>query len=836
MGICKPGPSQSLPQEATATYVSVADCEQLEYDVSHKPNATAHDHYLQGICDYYNDNLTRAFTRLNQLWSQGASLSKNLQLKVATALGKTAIALDRSPEEIRSYFQNALNVDQNDADALCYYSLYSVKSYLPSSEFDLNVKQAWTQDKPLASTNICIAAYARLSPTFPSAQQVADASCRLLLQDRYTAAVGWDCLQENALHWDPNEENESTTRLLWEEEAYYSQVLSKNPTDLEAWHALKRIYDATGKMDQLLVVLNTITTLSKDPSDRVNAMIEEAQYAFEFKMYNRAEFIWQQLKPLNDNEYIYGMAMLQLVRDQKSEEAIKLFKVLCTFEPNNVKFRQGLRVAMIANMADLLGSHDYVRLKGAETINVFRNLKDKSLECLKEFPNDRYGLYVLREANWRVAEYDGDAKEMLSPTIFTGLSETAEDELGDLDQVSIGLAYTHLGKILVSADGRKVAFAKAQDYFDKVHNRHATILANGTSLQRYNQIENWLSVGWMYFAQGNDTKAAEVFEAATHDTWQGLVVLPKQRIEAYRGLANAQDSLGRVQNNSGNYAGAISFFNSAILNYEKGEKLEAKAISQPKHTKPSVNPSVVWGNQAVSEQEMMAHLVAAKTQYLFFLDPALRDESLFNKGVCQSWLGFAVKKQKQGDYIAEYNKSVAIFTELLHKYPQQPEFTRFLASNLLSMENLTEGRQKMYDALKWGTAEPVTARATIIAAIERAFDRVLTSGHEIQEMNDVLSYTTEYLQLAIENAKANPVNLQSAIKAAERLSKSPEVYCSGSHVHADAFMRIKTDIETSNQLSPRARDWLLKALKPCLDSVLGEQPRAAVTTASLQAE
>lgn len=566
-------PSQymCLPPEATAVVAPQESCtaevQQTRFDELDAETQLFESRYEDVKIQYYNNRFyALSLQRFKSIWQDPrfGLQPPNFQAKVLQAIGVTERRMN-SHDAAFDFFGRALQVTPKDPMMMCDYAEAGLKRSGSSETFDRYVQEASKMPSTSARTYICLAEYARASTTLTQAQALANNACRVLSQlGRDNPAAR--CVIANIRKWGESAEWHLADK--WTESDVYETELQNwikaKPQDAVPLRRLGEYYFKGGHYGLAMESLAQAIELGVQIMvERAPMLVQLARAQYATGNFATARQTWDQLQaePQYQAELHYGRGMLAL-QDQDFEQAMRELKVAISLDSETLEYHAAHQLASQAQIVAFLAPHDYSRIKGLDSLDIFEQGLAMSQAHLQQYPADHLIMHSLIWCNWRVQEARGRPDLMLVPEV-AALQKVAEvpDEQAPyfrgLYRVYVALSYSHAGKLLKNQTGKQEQvtryFGDAERILKAELNRRDDIWASdeGDKILQMNLNEAVLSLGWVYFDQERYADAEQAFKTLIvgkyidGSVWPKAKVLVKELMEAYRGVGNVYDVQAR---------------------------------------------------------------------------------------------------------------------------------------------------------------------------------------------------------------------------------------------------------------------------------------------------
>ena len=823
-----------VPELQLSTLLAGGECARAQ-----KIASTDEDHYQVGKCFYVTGDYTQSETVMRQLLAR-PTLWADVRMKVLYALAKLASHSNRWEEAIQFYHQ-VLEKDPESLESLCHIALLEMQQGAPAVMTDPVIQYVLNTHEASHLALKCVVAYARESPTLYQADVIADLSCQQMLRYPATRDYAWTCRGDNLRKWyrdDPGRVQAELAGLDIEHEAALLGYVKQNAQDKQLLTTLGNFWTKIGHPERAADVFEIISQLEADPDARANALEKAASSYFLAGNPELANAMWVKLKaiPGHEGQYIRGQALVAIAQ-LRFEDAMKILED-AKMVPSPLH-----RLASGARIAAFLSTKDYSRV-GKKSAKVFEQAQDWCTTHLQHYPDDDTVMHSYEYVNWRVQESAGKFQDIVSDRTdrLINIGRQWNTRLAAVYLTYAALAYLHRGKGYQTRADRamqaKADFDKAEAILMEVMAHKDEMLASGDVLNIYNLTEAWLSLGWSKHNRGDVEAADRIFSAVVDAQewpadknrsvdlydWPKQKILPKQMVEAYRGVATSRDRVARSHFFKKAYETAAAISGQAVKSLEDGLALEQQYIGgAPVQFSHVLNLGIVDGDPDVLREEQHAIVAQGYVTYIHYFDRALHTESIFNLSIAQYWNAKILREWGKMDLAAvKYEAAEKGFLAVLQQAPDHAETHRFLeyiyAIHKGDMD-AAEGHFKK--AMEYDTAQPIDALLKMV----EGYDSQINSDVDLslERMATRNTYKIKRLHYAIQlaDADSNPRHLERALGYAKDLLGS--VICDGSGSYRDPLVKlvneamlIPADV-ASHQRSRLTQNHaqLLGVLRPC---------------------
>ncbi len=789
-----------VPELAIGGLVRGGDCEKAHKMASVRGDRFVDDDlYAVGKCFYYQTAYDKSRQIMQQLVANPA-VSPGVRTKALYALGKIAARSGQTTQAMRRY-EDAFRQGPSDMDALCQYARLAVADDIRPQYWD-SVIAYIRQSEPLGPlTLMCVADYARHSVTLPEATSIADISCRALLQIDGYEGRAWSCLRDNADHIG----YEMRHVLDDEQERYWLSRLHDSPRDMKALMALAEFYYGRGRYTDAVNGFSAAAEMDADDSHQADILDRLARSYYLAGADDLAQAAWRRLKriPGQEGRLVFSRAMVAMAHQLYGD-------AMTTLAEGGMSPGRFHDLASSARTAAFLSMPDYSRV-GKESAKAFVQALDWSDAHLKIYPDDEIVPFSREYANWRAKEAEGRPLEMVTANTdrVVALGRRWSDSLAGVYLTYAALSYIHRGK---GKAGAPALAAEATADFDtgealltEVFLRKETVITGSDILDTYNLMEAWLSLGWSKFYRGDFASAAKVFAVVLpeeavrldrsafddlcgdfRDKFPRGKILPKQAVEAARGLGTSLDRLARRYYADKAYARAVELADQGARIIENGLRLERASLdTAPTRFVFDFSREVIDGDPDLIAREKFRFVRASYLTYLRMFSPAVRTETMFNLAVARYWHAKILREwgmtvlEKRSEAVAMVDVARARFHEVLSSAPDHPESYRFLEYIALIKGEFQKGLALYRRTMELGTDHPIDAALKLLEAANQLINRSRGVGEplepdELAQVHDVMILRVE---LAVTRADLllTPESLEVAIRAAGEVSDSESI-------------------------------------------------------------
>lgn len=853
MDIClKPDPQKEMTLiPGPEDYLRVKDCERARSIVqTHPDRYTDTDFYDVAKCFYHQSDYDKAKPLFQYLVATPAT-SALVRGKALYALSKIASLDGQSSLAIQIYEDQAAR-NPADLDSLCQFARLSLVDSPSRPETDSMILHVFHSNPPDPWTYICVADYARASTTLRNAADIADASCRAILDhgdlDKNKA---FSCLRDNAKRFKDRVNEcripDINGAIFQEQERYWLARLAVNPKELSALRGLADYYYSQEKFIQAADLLEVIDAVGTEPARQAEVVDRLGRAYFRAGQDKMALATWSHLQQFPDQEKVilFNQAMVALV-NRRYDEALKFLEGADLTTSPYYRLASGVRIT------DHLDTPDYSRVVKA-SIKPFEQALAWCDTHLLLYPEDASMSYEHTYANWRVKEAQGKLLECV--TSFTDqVIESGrqwENSLSGVYLTYAALSYIHRAKGQKPKEAA-ADFETGEALLDEVFQRMDTLVASSDPLDTHNLMEAWLSLGWSKYYRDEFGLAAKVFGSVVGDSaiydrvaasektefdgncdtfvakFPRAKILPKQLVEAYRGLGASLSRLARKEYNASSYQAGADLAHRAVLALGKGFKIEADATKTPSALSPySVPRRVIDGDQGVMEQSEVEAVRAGYMSYLHTFSPDVHTESRFNYAITQYWHAKILDKSNHDEALKVYKAAEREFKTVLAAAPEHAESYRFLEYIALVKRDYADGVKNYRKAFEFGTAEPADAARKMVDGATLLINRVEEKGAvlEASDSNNALVAMIHRVEFGVTLADHSAMEgvVSEAVGYAQELAKN-EAICDSKGQYRDELSAMVTGLDvflsgvSTSELRKRARihQKVLSVLKDCL--------------------
>lgn len=712
--------TQTLVPELHLSYlVAGLDCPRALKMISARPaEFTDEDRYQVGKCFYNTGDFTRSEMVMRGLLSR-ADLWKDVRVKAMYAMAKLS-ANSHRPEEARRYYERVLADDPTSMESLCYIALLDVEDRVPLTAIDPVMRYILHTQSASPHALQCTAIYARTVSISPDAQDMADLSCMQMFGHPKSREYAWSCWAENIRKWfqeDPLRVQAELNGLNAAHEAVLLHDIRNNPRDIGTLTVFGNFLTKNSQPWRAADVFEVVANRTADPTDRAKALQKAASNYFLAGAPELAFDVWRRLGaiPGYDNQYIVGQALVAIAQ-MRFMDAMDILEQ-ARMVPSHLH-----RLASGARIAAFLSSKDYARVGRASAQAILQALTWCD-DHLKLYPDDDTIWHSAEYVNWRVREslhqYDSIVSERTDRLINIG--RQWNNRLAAVYLTYGALAYMHRGKGFLRRAGMKIQaeadFKKADDLLMEVLAQKDGMLKSGDVLNIYNLMEAWLSLGWSRYNRGDYDGADAIFSAVVNARdWPRQHILPKQMVEAYRGVTTSRDRMARRHFHNRALETAEKFSAEAVKSLEDGLALEGRFLGVPAPFRHPLNFGIVDGDPEVLREEQRAIVASGYVTYIHYFDRAVHAESMFNLAVARYWHAKILREWGKMDRAAsEYDRAEKELLEVLQDAPDHAESYRFLEYIAVIHKGDMDKAESYYnEAVRCETEEPMDALVKMV--------------------------------------------------------------------------------------------------------------------------
>lgn len=658
-------------------------CERAQRLVeAHPLDYTDEDRYQVGKCFYRTANFSQSQVVMEGL-AHRATLWSDVRAKVDYALGKLAEREGDIAAALGHYERRIAHTDPDAIDALCALAKLGAQETGQTRPFDSTIEYIVGTGHSSEIAWKCVASYALQSPTLSRAAELADWSCRALLQFPNWREDPWTCLSnqvQRRFAEDPDRVMMELRTLQGEKDRYIESQFQAKAAGL-------------------------LMRLEKSPGDP-DALHDLARAYYEHRDFAQAAEVWEilasQVEGGAHSEIMRHMAMAWLRAGDKPR-ARQILKETHQWVPSDFHRLEG--VAQVAAQAAV---QDYSRVGGA-TAQKFEPLFTACESHLQIYPEGVAFLYFRERANWRIQE-----ARQRPELIVTEHTETLrriggqwKSRLSALVLTEAALSYLHRGKLSLSSDhlARHAVtdFDTAEEILLDVLSHREEFLRRNDQVNIYNTMEAWLSYGWSKYNRGEFENADGVFTVIM----AAPQIQPKQLVEAYRGAGASRDRLARKAFGRGALETAQRLAAEAVALHEKGVELAEPYIGKnPQPLLYEAVDAVFEGRRDAVLAEEEALIGQSLVTYVGYFDPAVFNEQRFNLAVARYWQAKILRgSQKQDEALRVYAQAQKEFERVVRAAPDHPESYRFLEYIAIAQGDLDRAVGYYKEARRLGTGQ-----------------------------------------------------------------------------------------------------------------------------------
>ncbi len=832
------------PNSQLRDVLAVKECDSAHRLVDAHPNAFSYDDLYDVAKCYYHQKLFSITQPLIQKLIAAPSAPAVIHAKSLYALAKIAYTTGQSwlaLDEYEKKFQHNLS----DVDSLCQFARLSLTDSRRQPESDVMIQYIFQSAPRDPWTYICLAEYARESALLPNAAAIAETSCRAVIASPGFEDKGFECLRSNITPFSPlmlsavnptDEMKEMAMQYMAsaidrEQQEYWWNRYFANPNDVSVLQALVDYYDTSSRRveykdqhpmvaDALEMILAQDLPLSK----RITALNQLGAVYFLAGQRDVAQTAWDRLAKVDDTTVVFAInqTVVALVGHRYDEAIDSLTQA-------NVVPGMYHRLASNLKIADFLATKDYSRV-GKESAKAFAQALEWCDAHLKLYPNDEVIWFFHEYANWRVQENQSDPQKIVTEWTdkLIKAGQQWKNPLAIAYLTYGALAYMHRGKVEMGietlAPQAAADFDKAESILLEIFNHKDKVLASDDPLGASSLMEAWLSYGWSKYNRGDHEAAEKIFSAVVNAKewpedktqsesfydWPKLKILPKQLIEAYRGLGTSRDQGARAQFKKANKKDengkfvlspedrakalqtAAEHSTQAVQFLDEALKIERPFIEgEPIQFSHNVDPEIIDGDRRtlVSEEESCAG--ASYLTYIQYFDHAVHSEAAFNHAVALYWNAKILNGGGKVDAAQGlYAKAEQEFKEVLKAAPDHPETYRWLEYIALVKGDVDEA-VKMYDeAHRLGTDQLADA----IEKLRDGYDAQLKSDSLAMDkiaLRNFYKIKRAHYTIALADVDPNPKHLEDAIAYAKDLADS--IICDPTSSYQKELQTLVTD-------------------------------------------
>lgn len=840
MTMCPKITQTLVPELQLSTLLAEGSCARAQRTVESQPSAyTSEDQYQVGKCFYVTGEYAKSETVMRQLLAQ-PTLWADVRTKVHYALAKLSEHSNRL-DEARQFYEQVLVAEPDSLESLCYNALLDLKQGGPPHEAHSVIHYILNSNSASHLALKCVASYARTNTTWPDAQTIAELSCQQMFAHPKTAEAGWTCLADNIRKWyqdDPGRVHAELAVLNQQHERALRDALHHNPQDVSSLTALADYLTKAGQPAQAADIFEVISTLETHPDAQANALEKAASSYLLAGAVELADATWARLKviPGHEDQYLRGRALVAIAQ-LRFEGAMKILED-AKMVPSPLH-----RLASSARIAVSLSTKDYSRV-GKESAKAFEQAYVWCDAHLKLYPDDDTVMHSYEYVNWRAKEASGQFDQIVTERTdrIINIGRQWNNRLAAVYLTYGALAYAHRGKGYQTrpdmAAQAKADFNNAEAILMEVMAKKDEMLASGDVLNVYNLMEAWLSLGWSKYYRGDFEAADKIFSAVVTASewdadknrstdlydWPRQKILPKQLVEAYRGVGTSRDRLARNHFFKKAYETADRVEAEAVKSLESGLALEQQHIdAAPVQFAHALNLGIVDGDPDVLRDEQLAITAEGYVTYIHYFDRAVHTESIFNLGVARYWHAKILREWKKMDLAATaYDAAEADLLHVVQVATDHAESYRFL-EYIAAIHKGDMDKAEFYykEAKKYSTEQPVDALVKMVDGYDAQLNSDVDASSEREARRNMVILSRLKYAIALADASSDPRWLQRALGYAQEVAQS--LICDASGVYRAQLVEL---VEDSMRMPAQASDFerkrlaqnhsrLLEVLRPC---------------------
>jgi tetratricopeptide (TPR) repeat protein len=813
---------------------------------------TDEDRYQVGKCFYATGDLAQTERIMTGLVRQ-PTLWSDVRSKVYYALATLATRRGEIPAAISLYDQ-VLRYRPEDLDALCQGAWLGRQERTPPSITDPMVHYI-AEGRDLTELAFkCVARYARGSQTLPRASEIAEMSCRGLLQFDHWEEDPWSCLAANIYHYYAEDlprmqheltllqhEKEATiaSRYLAEERSLLAPLL-KAPRDPEALMALGRFYDDHFRFANAADVWEVLVTVLDDPSRRLAVKRDLAKATFRAGDMPQALTLWSEIGKQAGQDPAAAMAQALTAMDRRDYQQASDLLARAALVPSD--FHQ-LASALV--LASLVSTRDYSRV-GTASAERLKPLLAASKAHLRLYEDDVAVMHIQDGLNWRVMEAAGEPDRMVTEWTEKLLSAGRQwrSHLSSVYLTDAALSTMHRGRVLSYREGmtaRVIAdLDAAESILMEVMAHKDKIISEGDSVAVYNLMEAWLSLGWSKFYRGDFEESDRIFTAvvmAAHwesgqekssslYDWPRHHIQPKQMMEAYRGVGTSRDRLARDQFWRSRdlevdprvaqdaFQMALLLSQEALTMLEAGLALTQEYIAHPPpqfEYQPS--HAMIDGRRDMLLAEEEAAVGRSHLTYIAYVDPVVVTENRFNYGTALYWRAKILWMSEQKDQAMPFfDRAEAELQAVVQKAPDHAESYRFLEYVAIYKGDLEQAERYFKEAKVHQTADLPDALLKLVTALDT---HLSTMALEARDRNHFLIKRAHYSMELADHDTEN-WSLENAMAHARAVVEVPAICDPTSPYYLELKEWMEQGMRDPEGRFARNHTRILEILAPCL--------------------